>query len=118
MTEYIILSEEEIQQLLAGEEIPHEANTRNYIICSRACFRKNNPGIAKALFDKDVTTVQVEKCKNCKYFDYDISFCNNDDTPFCNVNTWNRCEHFELKEHSLSEKLAKISEAQDVHSES
>ena len=77
MTEYIILSEEEIQQLLAGEEIPHEANTRNYIICSRACFRKNNPGIAKALFDKDVTTVQVEKCKNCKYFDYDDSFCTN-----------------------------------------
>ena len=52
MTEYIILSEEEILKLFSDEEIPHKANTRDYIICSRACFRKNNSGIAKALFDK------------------------------------------------------------------
>ena len=66
----------------------------------------------------DVTTIQSQKCKNCKYFDSDISFCTNVDTPFLNVHTYNLCEHFELKEHNLSEKLAKLSEVCDVRSES
>lgn len=47
----------------------------------------------------DKTKKSNIKCEHCHYYDKDISFCCNVNSPRENVNYWNRCKFFEwLKE--------------------